>query len=80
MIARAFHGRRGVEQRGASATLVFEIRSRWFKRQWWWRLKAKNGEIIAVGSESYWNRGDCLAAIELVREGAGGAIIRFEGV
>lgn len=34
--------------------------------QWRWRLKANNGEIIAQG-ESYVNRSDCIAAINLVK-------------
>jgi uncharacterized protein YegP (UPF0339 family) len=35
--------------------------------QWRWRLVAGNGRIIADSSEGYWNKTDCLAAIELVK-------------
>jgi uncharacterized protein YegP (UPF0339 family) len=34
-------------------------------RQWRWRLDATNGQVIAVSSESYWNRSDCEAAANL---------------
>lgn len=33
---------------------------------WRWRLVATNGQIIAVSSESYWNRSDCEHAVRLV--------------
>lgn len=32
-----------------------------------WRLKAANYRIIADSGESYHNRSDCLAAIQLVK-------------
>lgn len=35
-------------------------------RQWYWHLKAGNGEIIAHG-EGYRNEADCVAAIGLVK-------------
>lgn len=35
--------------------------------QWRWRLVAANGRIIAVSGESYWNKTDCLNAINLVK-------------
>ena len=35
--------------------------------EWRWRLKARNGEIIAVSSESYQHKMDCTHAIDLVR-------------
>ena len=34
--------------------------------EWRWRLKARNGEIIASG-ESYKNKSDCVAAIGLIQ-------------
>ncbi len=34
--------------------------------EWGWRLKARNGEIIAVG-EGYKNKADCLATIDLLQ-------------
>ena len=46
----------------------FEIFKRGiFKKQWYWRLVANNGRSIAVGGEGYYNRGDLLAAINLVK-------------
>lgn len=35
--------------------------------QWRWRFVAGNNRIIAVSSESYWNKSDCLAAVGLVQ-------------
>lgn len=34
---------------------------------WRWTLYAANNEAIAVSSESYWNKSDCLHAISLVK-------------
>jgi uncharacterized protein YegP (UPF0339 family) len=36
-------------------------------KNWRWRFVARNGEIIAVSSEGYKNRIDCLYAINLVK-------------
>lgn len=36
--------------------------------EWRWRLNASNGRIIAVSSESYHNKQDCLHAIGLVMD------------
>lgn len=36
-------------------------------KRWYWRLRAKNGEIIAQG-EGYTNRMDCKRAIELIMD------------
>jgi uncharacterized protein len=35
--------------------------------QWRWRLVAANNRIIANSGEGYWNKADCLAAIDLVK-------------
>lgn len=35
--------------------------------QWRWRLVANNNKIIANSGEGYWNKSDCLGAIELVK-------------
>lgn len=35
--------------------------------QWRWRLLAANNRIIATSGESYWNKQDCLHAIDLVK-------------
>jgi uncharacterized protein len=34
---------------------------------WRWRLVAANGRTIADSGESYYNKQDCLAAIQLVK-------------
>jgi uncharacterized protein YegP (UPF0339 family) len=43
--------------------------------QYRWRLLAKNNENIANSGESYINKSDCLAAIELVK-GSGSAAVK----
>nr|WP_281720817.1 DUF1508 domain-containing protein [Nitrosomonas nitrosa] len=35
--------------------------------QWRWRLRAANNRIVADSAESYWNKTDCLSAIDLVK-------------
>ena len=35
--------------------------------QWYWHLKAANNKIIATSGEGYWNKADCLAGLELVK-------------
>jgi uncharacterized protein YegP (UPF0339 family) len=35
--------------------------------QWRWRLVAGNNRVIADSGESYWNKSDCLAGIQLVK-------------
>ena len=36
--------------------------------EWRWRLRARNNEIIAVSSEGYVNKSDCMHAINLVKQ------------
>lgn len=38
--------------------------------QYRWRLVAANGRVIADSGESYYNKTDCLAAIQLVKQWA----------
>ena len=38
--------------------------------EWRWRLKARNNRTVADSGEGYHNRGDCLAAIGLVKSSA----------
>lgn len=45
------------------------------RKQWRWRLKAGNGEIVATG-EGFNNRADCMASVQLIRDQAGGAPIK----
>jgi len=35
---------------------------------WRWRYKSNNGMIIGVSSESFHNRRDCIASIELMQD------------
>lgn len=37
------------------------------RREWRWRLRADNNKTIADSAESYQNKNDCLAAIDLVK-------------
>ena len=41
-------------------------------RQWRWRLKGANGEIVAQG-EAYTRKADCLRAVKAIRRLAGEA-------
>ncbi|MBY0559710.1 DUF1508 domain-containing protein [Hyphomicrobium sp.] len=34
---------------------------------WRWRLVANNNKIIANSGEGYWNKSDCIHAIDLVK-------------
>ena len=37
------------------------------RNEWRWRLKAANHETIAISSEGYVRKSDCLHAIDLVK-------------
>lgn len=37
------------------------------QKQWRWRLKAANNRIIANSGEGYFNKADCMRAINLVK-------------
>jgi len=41
---------------------------------WRWRLTAANNRIIADSGESYYNRTDCLHAINLVKSSSGAPV------
>jgi uncharacterized protein YegP (UPF0339 family) len=41
---------------------------------WRWYVNASNGKTIAVSSESYYNKQDCLHGIELVQGSSGAPI------
>lgn len=45
------------------------------KLEWRWTLTAENGEPLAVSSEGYKNKADCLHAIELIKRYAAHARI-----
>jgi uncharacterized protein YegP (UPF0339 family) len=40
-----------------------------------WRLKAANGEIVAISSEGYTFKQSCVSAIELVQKHAASATV-----
>lgn len=44
---------------------------------WRWTLIASNGRKIANSGESYWNKADCKAAIDLVAS-SNGATIHYD--
>ena len=42
--------------------------------QWRWTFYASNGEAIAVSSEAYRNKSDCLHSINLVKASSGAPV------
>lgn len=48
----------------------FEVFRGKFRRRWYWRLVADNGEVIAQ-SEGYHNRADALSTVRLIQTRAG---------
>ena len=55
-----------------AVTLSFEIYKD-AKEEFRWRLKSRNGQIIATGGAGYKDKADCKHGIELIKEGAVGA-------
>jgi uncharacterized protein YegP (UPF0339 family) len=53
--------------------MKFEIR-RASGGQYYWRIVASNGQVLAT-SETYYNKGDAQSAAEIVKRGAAGAPI-----
>lgn len=51
--------------------MSFEVYRRLTIKGWrfFWRLRAKNGRIIAVGGESFHNQGDVFAIIDRMIKG-----------
>jgi len=43
-------------------------------QQWYWRMVADNGQVIAVGGEGYVNRSDAVHGLLLVRRHAATAV------
>lgn len=61
--------------------MVFEVyqgrRGLLLRRQWRWRLRARNGRIVATGGgDGYNNRADCLGALQQLRDSAAAAPIK----
>lgn len=59
------------EERGLSFEVYQDA-----KEEFRWRLKAGNGKIIAVSSEGYKAKADCVKGIELVKTGAASAKVQ----
>ena len=45
----------------------FEVRKN-TKSEWYWTFQADNNKTIAISSESYINRSDCLRSIRIVKD------------
>lgn len=37
------------------------------RSEWRWQYVSSNGRVIAVSSEGYWNKQDCINAINIMR-------------
>lgn len=61
--------------RKGAVTLTFEIYKD-AKEEFRWRLKSRNGQIIATGGAGYKDKADCKHGIELIKEGAAKAEIK----
>jgi uncharacterized protein YegP (UPF0339 family) len=44
------------------------------KKQYRWRLKASNGQVVASSAEGYKTKSDCESAVEMVRKAAKAAV------
>ena len=47
--------------------------------QWYWRLRADNGEPIATGGEGYKSKIDCLHGIDLVKSAGSAEVVEADG-
>ena len=43
--------------------------------EWYWRLRADNGEPIAAGGEGYKSKADCLHGINLVKSAGNAEVV-----
>lgn len=60
----------------AAKRMQFEFWKSSYNGQWYWRLRGKNGRIVAA-SEGYKSRSACLRTIEAIKEGARSAVDEF---
>lgn len=44
------------------------------QNQWRWRYVTSNHRIIAVSSEAYFNKSDCLASINIMKASGGSSV------
>lgn len=52
--------------------MQFELRHAQGQQQWYWLIRAANGQVLAT-SETYWNRQDAINAVESVKKNAANA-------
>jgi uncharacterized protein YegP (UPF0339 family) len=63
------HGVERIQQDVASSKLTFEVYED-KQKEYRWRLKAANGQVIGASSEGYKAKADCEKAIDLIKTGA----------
>ena len=67
--ADCVHGIEVVQQAGdAKAKTSFEVYQDSSGKEYRWRLKASNGQVMAGSSEGYKSKADCEHAVELVKK------------
>lgn len=57
-------GAKQTESESVGTFVVYKDKAGEFR----WRLKARNGKVIAIGGEGYATKSSCLDSIELVRK------------
>jgi len=50
--------------------MKFELFKSYQNQQWYWRMLADNGRVIAIGGEGYFNRNDAVHGLLLVKKHA----------
>jgi uncharacterized protein YegP (UPF0339 family) len=58
----------------AAAGLTFEVYED-AKKEFRWRLKSSNGQVIATSGQGYKAKADCKHAIEVIQKGAAEAVV-----
>ena len=49
----------------------FEVYEGHYTHSWYWRIRARNGRIVADGAEAYASAGNCHAAIKRLKKNLG---------
>lgn len=57
----------------------FEVYQSKKNNQWYWRFRAANGQIVAVGGEGYVNKAGCLNGLDVVKKNAADADVEDVG-
>lgn len=69
-----------LEEFRSGTTTIHPMKYEYWKskanNQWYWHLKAANGEKIAA-SEGYTGKGNCLAAIKLLKSSVGASEVNL---